>query len=163
MLHQFSLKLYIYMFIWAWTQEVYFSETPSVTFSYNPRVIWGSKKLYEKLLFNLSRLTVEAKEKKCARNLLFIWECKSIFWPSLLREQNVFGKEDHTFHAWYLSLYLPLFIFIFQSFPYLGSVLTFTCSIPSIPQCQVQRQGLSSTLVSNLLLKLTPATLHWNY
>lgn len=48
-------------------------------------------------------------------------------------------------------------LFISQSFPCLG-IFTFTSSIPSVPQCQVQRQELPSTLVPNLFLKLTPAT-----
>lgn len=56
----------------------------------------------------------------------------------------------------HINLSLLLFFFISQSLSYLGSLLTSMCSIPFMSQCQVQRQGLSSTLVSNLFWKLTP-------
>lgn len=155
-------------YIWAWTHEVYSSETPPVTFSYNPRVIWGSKKCYERTSFQHIKTHWGSKRKKKKKKLHEICSSfgsvrkeSSTYWPSLLREQNIFGKKDRTFHAWYLNLSLLLFFFISQSLPYLGSLLTFPCSIPSMPQCQVQRQGLSSTLssdLSNQFLKLTPAT-----
>lgn len=137
-------------------------------FHITPGSFGEAKSAMKELLFNISRLTEEAKGKKKKKKLHEICSSfgsvrkeNSTYWPSLLREQNIFGKEDRTFHAWYLNLSLLLFFFISQSLPYLGSLLTFPCSIPSMPQCQVQRQGLSSTLssdLSNQFLKLTPAT-----
>lgn len=60
--------------IWAWAQEGYFWEPPSVAFSYNLGV-WGRKMLWN----NLSPAYQDSslwKEKSCVKHAL-IWECKN--------------------------------------------------------------------------------------
>lgn len=69
-------------------------------FHITPWSFGEAKSSMKELLFNISRLTAEAKEK---RKLRETWSSfgsvrkeSSTYWPSLLREQNISEKEDHS-------------------------------------------------------------------